>query len=99
MSKEESLETKLIRAYNQRNDVAFDAALKASDKAVRKTLSGQVSDLADRCIRLEGLAGEMLATIELNFKRGYLKVHNDEGKLNLEKILAKWDKELNEERS
>lgn len=36
----------------------------------------------------------MLATVKLNFERGYLKTHNDEGKLNLEKILANWQKEL-----
>ena len=63
-----------------------------------KTLTNQVDDLACRCIRLDSLAGEMLATIKLNFERGYLVATNDEGKLNLEKIIAQWSKELEKER-
>ena len=61
-----------------------------------KTLANQVDDLACRCHRAEGLAGEMLATLKLNFERGFLIAHNDEGKLNLEKIIARWSKEIEE---
>ena len=61
-----------------------------------KMLANQVSDLACRAISLEGLAGEMLATVKLNVERGYLVATNDEGKLNLTKITASWEKQLKE---
>ena len=61
-----------------------------------KTLANQVDDLACKAINLEWLAGEMLATVKLNHQRGYLIATNDEGKLNLAKIIAKWERELSE---
>ena len=81
---------KLIRAYNQKNDVDFDAAL----RELSRPLSRQVEDLASDYHRLLGLASEMLATVKLNHERGYLVATNDEGKLNLVKIVANWSKEL-----
>jgi hypothetical protein len=60
------------------------------------TLANQVDKLACRAIKLEGLAGDMLATIKINFERGYLIAQNDEGKLNLQKIVASWEKQLAE---
>ena len=60
------------------------------------TLAQQVDDLACRYLRLRGLAGEMFATIKLNVERGYLVAVNDEGKLNLDKIVASWEKQLGE---
>ena len=59
-----------------------------------KTLANQVDDLACKYHRLESIAGEMLTTVKLNFERGYLIAHNDEGKLNLEKIIAGWQRQL-----
>ena len=64
--------------------------------AKAKTLADQADDLVRQHSRLQALAGEMLATVKLNFERGYLVAHNDEGKLNLEKILAQWAKQLAE---
>ena len=61
-----------------------------------KTLAAQVDDLACRHIQLRGLAGEMLATIKLNVERGYLVAANDEGKLNLTKIVSSWERQLEE---
>lgn len=58
------------------------------------TLSQQVNILACRCISLEGTVKEILATIKLNFERGYLTTINDEGKLNLQKIIVNWEKQL-----
>ncbi len=61
-----------------------------------KTLANQVDDLACKCIRLEGLADEMLATIKLNVDRGYIVATNDQGKLNLDNIVASWSRQLAE---
>jgi hypothetical protein len=58
------------------------------------TLAQQVDQLACRCLVFEGIAGEMLATIKLNFERGYLVAQNDEGKLNLQKCIASWEQQL-----
>lgn len=61
-----------------------------------KTLTQQVAEMVDKKIRLAGLARDMLATFQVNSERGYIVATNDEGKLNLAKILSKWQKELNE---
>lgn len=58
------------------------------------TLAQQVDRLARRAHHLEGLAGEMLSTIKMNLERGYITAVNDEGKLNLTKIVARWSKQL-----
>ena len=44
--------------------------------------------------RLRELAGEMWATIKLNFERGYLVAANDDCKLNLAKIIANWERQI-----
>ena len=59
-----------------------------------KTLAQQVDALACKCIVLEGLVGEIIATIKLNHERGYLVAVNDEGKLELAKIVKNWASEL-----
>ena len=58
--------------------------------AEKSTLADHVAKLAIDYRRLLTLAGEMLATIKLNHERGYLVVVNDEGKLNLAKIVDRW---------
>lgn len=58
------------------------------------TLSQQVEDLACKKTRWESLCGEMFATIKLNVERGYLVAVNDQGKLNLEGIIANWQKQM-----
>lgn len=55
------------------------------------TLSQQVDRLACRCLEFEGIAGEMLATIKLNFERGHLTA-KESGVL--QKIIASWEKQL-----
>ena len=57
-----------------------------------KTLANQVDDLACRCMAMEGVAGEMLATLKLNFERGHLIVQSDEGKLNFARMIAAWER-------
>lgn len=75
-------------------------ALTEADEWLKKTggevmtLTRQVEKVVDQRIRLERLAGEMLSTIKLNFERGYLTVQNDEGKLNLQKVIAIWERQL-----
>ena len=59
-------------------------------------MTEQVANLAGNRQRLLGLASEMLATVKLNSERGYLVAVNDEGKLNLVKIVERWSKELAE---
>lgn len=59
-----------------------------------KTLSQQVEDLACRHIRLLGLTSEILATVAINVEFGYIVATNDEGKLNLAKIVESWKKQL-----
>lgn len=58
------------------------------------TLSSQVERLACRCLEYEGIAGEILATIKLNVERGYIVAQNDEGKLNLQRMIAMWEKQI-----
>lgn len=58
------------------------------------TLASQVERLACRCLEYEGIADEMLATIKLNVERGYITAINDKGKLNLQKIIATWERHI-----
>jgi len=95
---------------NQSEEAAMiDAALakrgippvvKADDTHERpepaRTLAQQVDQLACRCIVLEGIAGEMLATIALNVERGFLVAQNDDGKLRLAEIIQRWTRQLAE---
>lgn len=62
----------------------------------KKTLTRQVEEMVDKKIRLSGLCGEMLATFQLNIERGYIVTSNDEGKLNLDRIIANWRKQYDE---
>jgi len=61
-----------------------------------KTLTRQVEEMVDKKIRLSGLCGEMIATFQINIERGYIVTSNDEGKLNLEKIIDNWRKQFDE---
>lgn len=70
--------------------------IRATERREKRTLASQVSDLACRAINLESLACDMLATVKINFERGYLVAQNDEGKLNLERIVAMWERQLAE---
>lgn len=58
------------------------------------TLADKVDRLACRCLAFEGIAGEMLATIQLNVERGYLVAQNDNGKSTLSKIIESWQKQI-----
>lgn len=60
------------------------------------TLSQAVDLLACRCIALEGIAGEMWATIKINAERGYLVAKDDDGKLRLDEIVALWRNQLDQ---
>lgn len=60
------------------------------------TLTRQVEQMVDKKIRLASLTGDILATLQINIERGYIVAVNDEGKLNLEKILTKWRREFDE---
>lgn len=57
------------------------------------SLAQQVGTLACNRLRLLGLAGEMLATIQLNYERGHLVAPTEEGKQGMARLLASWSKE------
>lgn len=61
-----------------------------------KTLTRQVEEMVDKKLRLASLAGDMIATLQVNIERGYIVAVNDEGKLNLAGIMARWKRELDE---
>ena len=61
-----------------------------------KTLTRQVEEMVDKKIKLEGLASEIIATLQVNIDRGYIVTSNDQGKLNIARIVEKWKRELDE---
>lgn len=61
-----------------------------------KTLTRQVEEMVDKKIRLASLAGHMIATLQINIECGYIVAVNDEGKLNLAEIMARWKQQFDE---
>lgn len=59
-----------------------------------RTLAEQVGEVAARVIALDDLAGDMLATIQLNVERGYLAATSEEGKANLAQLIESWENRL-----
>ena len=58
------------------------------------TLATLVDNVCSNRLRLLSLAGDMHATLKLNVERGFIVAINDEAKLNLDQIIARWGDDL-----
>lgn len=76
------------------HDACLPSELLQQNPKPVKTLTRQVEEIIDKKIRLAGLAKDILATLQVNIERGYIVAVNDEVKLNLANIVARWNKAL-----
>lgn len=62
----------------------------ATTTTTEKSLVKRVEDLINRCVNMENLAGNMLATLKLNYDKGDLLGKNQECQEGLAVLILRW---------